>query len=188
MQSTDLDDTFQLGIQNYLSYYRQLISNGLMELLHLDIYGQAAVQLVLDSSQEQVIRRLALERTAMRGEPSPGTLPEAGVGDDNGNIEPLENDPAAFPMVEGHLNSCPYLTEDIGSSSQHLQPQGASNYQIQGLTEQLRQRGHLNMAQLVTAVPEYVSYTLPLQDNSDASKEVERAFLTSYDEDYFFQS
>lgn len=159
-----------------------------MEWLHLDIYGQTAVQLVLDNSQEQVIWRLAQERAAVRGEPGLGMLPEAGGSDDSGNIEPLDNDPAAFAMIEGHLSGFPYPTEHIGSSSRHLQSQHTSNYQMQGPGEQPRQRGHVNIAQPAIAVSEYGSYMFPLQDNSDTPKEVDRTLLASYDEDYVFQS
>jgi hypothetical protein len=187
-QSTDLDDAFQLGVQNYLSYYRQLISNGLMEWLHLDIYGQAAVQLVLDNSQEQVIQRLAQERTSVRGEVGVGTLPEGGGIDGHGNLEPLENDPAAFAMIESHLNGFSHLTERIGPPSQHLEPQDTNNYDVQGLIEQPGQGGYLNVAQPIITVPESDPYALPVQNNSDTSKEVDRTILASYDEDYVFQS
>src|SRR5947199_7078345 len=89
-QSTDLDDIFQLGLQNYLSYYRQLVLNGLMESLHLDIFGQAVVQLVLDDSQEHVVRHLQQERASIRGGGGLGTTAEEGRPIDTGDLEPLE--------------------------------------------------------------------------------------------------
>jgi hypothetical protein len=185
-QSTDLDDTFQLGVQNYLSYYRQLILNGLMESLRLDIYGQAVVQLVLDNSQDHVIRHLEQERASVRDVERLGTVQEGGAAD-TGDLEPLECDPAASAIIENHLNDFTYHSEHVGPSSQQPQFQGIGHYQVQEPLEQPLQEDYLNVDQPIMAATETGFHPPPLQDHTGTSKEIDRTILTAWGE-YIFQS
>jgi hypothetical protein len=181
-----LDDIFQLGVQNYLSYYRQLVLNGLMESLHLDIFGQAVVQLVLDDSQEHVVRHLQQERASVRDGGGLGTTPEEGRTIDTGNPEPLETDPAVFAMIESHLHGLTYHTEHGGALSQQPRFDDISDYPVEGPPEQPLHGDYLNVSQPIMVAPEPRPYLVPLQDNSETSKQLDA--LTAWDEDYVFQS
>lgn len=187
-QPTDLDDIFQLGVQSYLSYYRQLVLNGLMESLHLDIFGQAVVQLVLDDSQEHVVRHLQQERASVRDGGGLGTIPEEGRTIDNSALEPLESDPAAFAMIESHLNGFASHTEHSGALSQQSRFEDIGDYPVEGPLEQPLNGDYLTLPQPIMITPEPRSYPVPLQDNSETSKQLDVTTLTAWDEDYVFQS
>jgi len=159
-----------------------------MELLNLDIFGQSVVQLVLDNSQEQVLRHLEQQRTSVQRGQGLGAIPEESNNDDTSDLVPLESDPAAFAMIESLQNGFSYPTEQTMPLPQDLQFQDASNYQLERSIDQPQQEAPLDMTQHVTTAPVYGGYTSLLQGNSDNSKEVDRTFLDSYDEDYLFQS
>ena len=159
-----------------------------MESPHLDIFGQAAVQLVLDDSLEHVVRHLQQERASVRGRDGLGTIPEGGRTIDTSALEPLESDPVVFDMIESHLNGFTYNTEHSADLLQQSGFEDIGDYQVEGSLEPPMHGDYLTVPQPLVIPPDTRSYSVPLQDSSERSKQLGMTTLTAWDEDYIFHS